>query len=914
MRCSSFEKLTKLLWQRVPDAVHMGRSRALILILPLIVVALRAQAAELPEFDFTKAAIGSEWKAAHHIQTLRPVPEGLEITINGSDPFAEGPARDYPAGVPLCLTLRLKSEAGGIGQVFYFREHASEENSSLFSVKPGAWTDVKLMLPALGPGYRLRIDPPGSRGRTVITFLRFERAASLPSPQWLPHGTADFSRVLGLDSGSLELQVAPGGFRVTVGGQRMAASHARPMLGYVLKDQVRWLDLGQPALVSKRGRGIEARLILRDPDGATWKLGQRFTAGTRDGVINFNVSVETDQDREVAFLPMLLLVASEGSTNKGQAVFPGLEYLENEPSSSEADLVGPQSRRQVPANHKLTFPLMAIQNDGRYVGIIWEHGPQFSAVFDSPDRVFGTAGHVMGVLFPGSDGFNRHEGEVMPIRAQTLRTGRKLELSAQIIGGLGASVVPAIQQYVKLRGLPPLPPSGYTFNEYVAFAAHGWLDSDIREGNLFRHAVFGDNFKAQPSADAALYLNWLAGHAGAPELRGRLEAASRGALSAVSPGQFDTALIGHVRQPVQSLVFGHVGESAALQGRHAQALLRRFRPDGTVAYQTRPNGVDYGRTHFADHANGLSAQVLATALEGAMFAGDHSLIEDAIRTLRQMKRAYAHGVPRGAQTWEVPLHTPDILASAHLVRAFTMGFQLTGDREFLDEAIYWAWTGLPFLYLVNPVGTADLPYGCVTVFGATAWQAPVWIGRPVQWCGLVYSDALYRLVPYDSSGPWKRIADGITATGIRYSWPRDDKERQGLLPDGWEVLGLNRVDPPINPGTVQANAVNLYGKGPLYDCRVLRINKARIIVHAPGEIVPAMAAGNRVVFKVWAWPNKPYSVLLNGFDSAPQVRVNGRSVPLTEPHQFHAGDGRLVLKLSGQPTVEITPMAKANQP
>jgi hypothetical protein len=262
-------------------------------------------------------------------------------------------------------------------------------------------------------------------------------------------------------------------------------------------------------------------------------------------------------------------------------------------------------------------------------------------------------------------------------------------------------------------------------------------------------------------------------------------------------------------------------------------------------------------------------------------------------------------VPRGAQTWEVPLHTPDILASAHLVRAFTMGYQITGDREFLDEAIYWAWTGLPFLYLVNPVGTPDLPYGCVTVFGATAWKAPVWIGRPVQWCGLVYSDALYRLVPYDSSGPWKRIADGITATGIRYSWPRDDKERQGLLPDGWEVLGLNRVDPPINPGTVQANAVRFYDKGTIYDSRVLRAGQDRIIVHAPGEIVPAVAAADHVKFRVHAWPGGSYFILLNVFSAAPRVKINGRLAPLAEPHEFQKETGRLMLKLTGQPTVEV---------
>jgi len=710
---------------------------------------------------------------------------------------------------------------------------------------------------------------------------------------------------LRLQSGPLGLQVAERGFRFTVQDRPVASSHTRPLVGYVVQDQLRWLDLGKPARMQKRRGGVETLLQVQDADGATWRLSRSFKAGAQAGVIDLTVTIETDRDRDVAFLPLLLLVAHEGSTNKGQAVFPGLEYLENEPSSSQADVIGPQSRRQVPANHKLTFPLMAIQADGHYVGLVWEHESRFSALFDSPDRILNTGGHVMGVLHPGSDGFNRHEGDLMPTRAEPLRAGRKLVLKAQIIGGLGSTVVPAIQQYVKVRGLPPVPPSGYSFSEYVTFTAGGWLDSDIREGHRFRHAIFGDRFRAQPAADAAMYLRWLAGQAKPPALRQRLDEASRHALAEVTPGQLERVLIGHVEYPVQSLVFGGVEDSVEYYRGRAQGLLRHVRPDGTVAYRPGQDSVDYGRTHHADHANGMSARELKSALDAAMFAGDPALIREALAKLRELHRTYAHGVPRGAQTWEVPLHTPDILASAHLVRAFTMGYQLTGERDYLDAAIYWAWTGLPFLYLVNPVGTSDGPYGCITVFGATAWKFPVWLGRPVQWCGLVYADALYRLLPYDSTGPWKQVADGITATGLRYCWPMEDRANQGLLPDAWEVLGLIRVDPPINPGTVQANAVNLFGKGPLYECRVLQAGRDRIIVHAPGQIVPVSSTSDHARFQVHAWPREPYYVLLNGFSAAPRVTINGRPVSLTEPNRFQEPTGRLILRLSGQPTVEV---------
>jgi hypothetical protein len=50
------------------------------------------------------------------------------------------------------------------------------------------------------------------------------------------------------------------------------------------------------------------------------------------------------------------------------------------------------------------------------------------------------------------------------------------------------------------------------------------------------------------------------------------------------------------------------------------------------------------------------------------------------------------------------------------------------------------------------------------------------LGLPVQWCGLVYADALYRLVRDDPKGPWKQLADGITLSGIQQTWPAEDRD------------------------------------------------------------------------------------------------------------------------------------------
>lgn len=876
----------------------------LLCLLAWLPLSAPAAAPALPQFNFAQPTVAAEWRAAHHIAGLRATTEGLEISISGDDPYLYGPVRDYPTNTPLWLHLRVNSEQGGHGQVFYFRDHAREENSVHFSVKRGVWSDVRVMVPALGPGYRLRLDPPGRGRKTTIASLGFTAATPLTPPVWPKLAPLSLAKAHPVKSGGLEVQVAEQGFAIQVAGRPMAVSHTRPMIGYTLGETLRWLELSSPAAIEAKAGTVVTRLSVKDPDGATWQISRSFAPNVVSGAVDVETTVQVDQERAVVFLPLLLLTAGQGTfaPAKGQALFPGLEYLDNEPSSSEADIVGPESKRQVPANHKITFPLMVVQAENRYVGIIWNHAAQFSALFDSPDRLLQTGGHLMGVLFPGSDGFDRIEGSLLPTKPTTLAASKPLRLMAHIIGGDGESVVPAIQHYVRLRGLPAPPEPGKSFPDFVSLFSHGWLDSKIRETNLYRHAVW-QGFSPQPAADPALYMQWLAGQTTDTHLRQRLLDAAQGALSLVNPAHVDSALVGHVRYPVQSLLFGHVPEVAERHGTHAQALLRRFNPDGTITY--KPGSTDYGRTHYTNHANGLSAQVAAAMLESATFSGDSAVIDQALGKIRSMKRAYANSVPRGAQTWEVPLHTPDNMASAHLVRAFTLAYQITGDPEMLDEAVYWAWTGLPFFYLVNPVGFSDPPYGSITVYGATSWKAPIWMGRPVQWCGLVYADALYRLAPYHPTGPWKQLADGITAMGVRYTWPLDDQERQGLLPDVWELLVSERAGPAINPGTVQANAVRLFGKGPLYDCRVFLQPGQRIIVHAPGEIVPVGNQGGKLQFTVRAWPQEPYYILVTGLTKPPQVRLGEAQLSLSTPNQFQEKEGRLILQLKGQSSVQI---------
>ncbi|MCX8109003.1 MAG: hypothetical protein N3G20_09385, partial [Verrucomicrobiae bacterium] len=674
-----------------------------------VAVAAEAPATVLPAFNFAQPGTTNGWWPAHDIDPFMQTEQGLSVRISGPDPYLIGPPTNFPPGLPLWLRIRLRSDAGGMGQVFYSSTGFTEAQSVRFAVPQAQWYEAKVKLPALGSGCRIRIDPPGDSGSCTIAWVRFEPRLIIASHRWptpsMPTVEASDPRI---KSGALEIvhgRHAPGQFHVVVNNKLMAVGNTNSLLGYVFENEPKWIALTtatnssfQVQLLKQnpnatQANRIDTALFLTDPNGGRWHIEQSFSCHGTD-VIRIVTTVTVSQERDVFYLPILTLLAGLGSygTNKTQALFAGVEYLENEPSSSTADLNPPASNRQVPDTSKITFPLIAMVADGCFVGLSWkpDRSQTFCAVFDSPDRVFHSGAHLIGLLFPGSDGNNRDESSLIPYETVRLAPNQPLRLEAFVTGGAGTTVVPAVQKYLEIFGLPPLPTAGISSHDYLTLAAMGWLRSSIREVNKSRHAVPG--FPASPSADAALYMHYLATCCVTnPALARELDAAHRSAIAEVPPNNYNSAQIGHVRYPVPPLIFGSVEENITLSIAHGKNLMSRFASDGTVFYTPPASGPDYSRTHWSKEANGLAATYVHALLEEASFNGDREQIEAALRHLRELDK-FRHTVPRGAQTWEIPLHTPDILASAYLVRAYVRGYELTGDHSFLELARYWAWT------------------------------------------------------------------------------------------------------------------------------------------------------------------------------------------------------------------------------
>ncbi len=862
----------------------------------------------LPDFDFTTLPDASTWVADHDISKLSYSVDGLNVNISGSDPYMHGPSRNYPTNTLLWLNLRLKSDQAGTCQVFYYQNGATEENSVRFSVPAGQWHEARVPVPALGKGYYLRLDPPGQAGTCLLGRMWFEERILLSAPPWpLPTVPAMDTAAIEIASGQLRLQHntnAMGGFNVHVGETCMAVGNSQGAIGYLDGQQEHWLWLTnaatQPLHIQTQTNGLLIEGVYRDDQGGIWTLSQRFISGETNA-IRVECTVSVNQPRRVIYLPMFTLLPGLGSygTNKTQAIFAGLEYLENEPSSSEADVKGAASHRQVPDNMKITFPLMAIQAEGHYVGLVWEPNEHFAALFDSPDRQFGSGGHLMGVLFPGSDGANRVEGSLLPYDGQWLEAGAPVVFNGTIIGGTGQSIVPAVQQYVALQGLPAIPVPGRTLVGFARLEAHAWLNSGIRASNLYRHAA-ASNFSPQPASDAALWMRWLASRVDDSVLANQLLQASSDAVAQVPANLNNSYQIGHVRTPSPALALQTSTVESANAQNQGLNVLQQFSGYGTLYYH--PGSVDYGSTYWTNEANGLTAASLVQALQAAAFSGNRSLIQESLKHLRAMSK-FSFTVPRGAQTWEIPLHTPDILASAYLLRAYTLGYELSGDPVFLEQAKYWAWTGVPFVYLTPPTSQPVGVYGTIAVLGATGWIAPVWMGLPVQWCGLVYSDALYRFAQYDPNGPWLQLARGITVAGIQFLWPDSDTNRQGLLPDSYVLRSQTSDGPPINPATLLASAAAFYDQPSFYDSKSFL--RHGMMVHAPGSIDSVAESITGVRFSVHCWQPQPYNVLVTGVWKTPQIKINGVNATLTTPHQYDWVSGRARLTVTNDADIEI---------
>jgi hypothetical protein len=501
-----------------------------------------------------------------------------------------------------------------------------------------------------------------------------------------------------------------------------------------------------------------------------------------------------------------VLLRVPGRGHEG-ALFGGLEFLgKDEASSSTDDFDPPDNVRAVPDPLKVTIPLMGVARDGAAVGLAWPLAPGtrpdalvLQPTFSVPNAVDGEPNLRLSIAVPAV-GHGRRENAWEAERPLEMKAGESLTVEATLHVLPGADLGGLIAAWLKDRPLPPPPDPPRDAAAALKLARTSFLDSSLWDPQKkgWGHCA-EKNWERHPFRDHLGYL-WklglLGGKADGPEARRVREVME--AHPAIPPSG------AHIATRMVPFTLGPVDACLAAEKASAEAAMAQQRPDGLWTYEGR-----FQRGHSENTASGFCAERALVLLEYARSTLDPRAMEAGLRALEAMKR---FNVPRGAQTWELSLHTPDILGAAHLVGAYVRGYELTRDPALLEAARAWALAGLPFVYLWDRADLPTMRYATIAVYGATHWKAPNWIGLPVQWCGTVYAWRLLELAKHDRSIDWRRVAEGITAAAERMLWP--DGPFAGCLPDSFALARQARNGPMINPGAVLACRLALGGDRP----------------------------------------------------------------------------------------------------
>ncbi|MFO0912915.1 MAG: hypothetical protein U0795_08155 [Pirellulales bacterium] len=736
------------------------------------------------QWDYRGSSSLEPWQAQHDCE-LRTSPDGLVIRSHGADPFLARPVN--VDGGTLLVKMRLRSASQGRGRVYWTTDQSPNQDESKaqsFTLEHDRqWHDVLVPIHVQGRLASLRLDPCQAPGEVTLGTLSIERQIEAPvrvsqvelnesrvavtvhnhdaqtqtftlwgqSHQLAAGADLQLQRML---DRSLPLEPVP----IDLACEGFPAWQ-RTLFAYQPQAPVTWLEApaagyvlrvapdGSMAQLIRNGQLVAALAPIVHREGSVPKLrpavdGQAIVLEGDD--VHVRLSWEEGLPGELGIELRAEgtvegpVVRSIGSLQQG--LLAGVEHLgRGETSSSRLDLETPDHLRFAPDPLLLTQPLMSTRTELGTVTLVWDD-MTLQPTYAVPNFFDGSADHRLALR------------------------GRHIVARVRLGDSLEDDIVWAVQRH----GLPAVPARPRSEAEQRALCVRA-LSGPLRTAAGWGHCV-ESQFGRHPFADMGS--TWW-------RLTGEIPQ-----LPELVPGG------AHLANPAIYFVTGRAQQWLDHQRSQAESLMAQQQPDGTYRYDG-----PYARGHFETTALGVCAVPARNLLEYAQVTGDPRALEAACRTLDAMRR---FDTPRGAQVWEVPLHTPDLLAAAHAVWAYVLGYELTGRREYLDEARRWAIQGIPYVYLWGryPV----MVYGTTPVLGATNWTEPNWIGLPVQWVGGVYAYALVKLARHDSTIDWTTLAKGILVAAEQMQYA--DGEYAGLLPDSFELRGQERRPWNINPCAV----------------------------------------------------------------------------------------------------------------
>ncbi len=636
------------------------------------------------------------------------------------------------------------------------------------------------------------------------------------------------------------------------------------------------------------GGGCRFTLRAVDAEGGIWTGVVGFAPGATPDSVRAYHRIACDRPRQLrCFEGPVVWALTQGR----DALFPGLEWTEgDEVTSSSLDIVlgHADQVRHVPHPQKIAIPLMAVSDGATTVGLLWDCRKAWDGRHDRPAAFFSAPGYLeghrpatMGLMAPSILGGWLRENERLAGEPYPLAANRPLTLEATLLARVGSSSsLDAVDRWIETFGAPEpsRPPRGDYLRE-VEFSAQAYLDTVyIPEEDAWWYSKGGGPVMSKKGPASSAYawnLLRAARLAQSGEKAARfLEWAGRMRAQAAEPSGADQGLE-FLTAPTwpPSLLASAASLSAAQlpEGGWSFDADRSAGPPFT--------GYDYWDLGEDDAVeSGTIAASAAQLLRCARVLGSESALAGGLRALEALE---SYRVPRAAQVWEVPVHSPDILASADALEAYLEAYAVTGDARLLERAVYWARTGLPFLYLWEDPERPFLRYASIPVYGASQNQWS-WFGRPVQWNGLRYAGALFQLAPHDDSLPWRTIAEGIVVSALHQQAP--DGPDKGMWPDSIGAIQGDKSSWVFDPQLILEHVYTLLGQDPHPRTVRVAVDGATVPITSIGEVSAVRHTGATLRCTV-SYAAQVQGAVLFGCLAAPtEVLLNGEAVP--------RGDGR----------------------
>ena len=597
-----------------------------------------------------------------------------------------------------------------------------------------------------------------------------------------------------------------------------------------------------------------------------------FSLGKDASTVAITQSMSSAQPVEILHFSGPTVYAGDRSFGKikDEGLFPGLEYLLTESSSGTANATAPYNLRTVPHPNKITIPFMAVRKGGTLVSLEWDPLQKWDGVADRPAAVFaspnfldGEDNHKMGIFAPSVPEWT-DENKQMAAKPYTLQPGKSITLKADLIVKQDSkTVLDAVDGWIARHGVPAPPEPTIQEYEYLdlcdkAFLGSAWDDAAKAWNHTNTSAASFDPMIATYLLDRANYIL-------EPERSKPIRDLANSAIDkAKDQVNLDVALLnGDVEAALDRMAAG-VKQQIAAQ-----------RPDGSWPFNPDKSHEVFGKP--GDTSSGLTAANAIGILHYALATGDAKARDAGLKALKYLDTQTR---PEGAQTWELQLHVPDILASGRLVDAYMSGYQLTDDQKYLDKAVYWAKSGLPFVYMWNAPDRPIMRYGTIPVFGVTWFNAQPWFGNCVQWCGMDYAYSIGRLGDFDKSVPWRKIAEGIMKCGVQLMQYTAKKypANEGMYPDAFNaVTGEETYHWDLNPRLISRLAMECFdgdafprtsGVTDEYGCR--------LAFTAPAATVKTTLSGEFLKSRIIGAPTATLYLLLSGVKNPGVTGLTGR--------------------------------------